>query len=93
MMGLLRLNFGDQEPDRNPQLAAERFFQKSIDTARSQAARSLELRASIDLARLWHRQGKTTQARKMLVPVYGWFKEGRSTPDLVDAKKLIAELK
>ena len=93
LMGLLRLKAGGENPNLSAQATAEKWFRKSLETARSQAARSLELRASMELARLWQRQGKTAQARKMLAAVYGWFKEGRSSPDLEDAKKLIAELK
>jgi len=45
-----------------------------------------------DLARLWQRQGKTTEAHELLTPVYNWFTEGFDTADLKDAKALLAEL-
>ena len=32
------------------------------------------------------------QARELLAPVYGWFTEGFDTPDLQEAKALLAEL-
>jgi hypothetical protein len=38
------------------------------------------------LARLWHRQDKRDNARKLLVEVYGWFTEGLDATDLRDAK-------
>ena len=60
--------------------------------ARSQSARSLELRAALDLARLWHYQGKRTEARHLLAPIYGWFTEGFETPVLKEAKALLDEL-
>ena len=60
--------------------------------ARSQHARSLELRAALDLARLWHHQGKGTEARHLLAPIYGWFAEGFDTRDLKEAKALLEEL-
>jgi len=44
------------------------------------------------LARLWQRQGKHTEARALLAPVYGWFTEGFDTADLQDAKALLDEL-
>ncbi len=44
------------------------------------------------LARLWHSQGKTTEARDLLAPVYGWFTEGFDTADLKEAKALLEEL-
>ncbi len=49
-------------------------------------------RAVTRLARLWHSQGKTTEARNLLVPIHGWFTEGFDTDDLKDAKALLAEL-
>jgi predicted ATPase len=52
----------------------------------------LELRAATSLARLWAQQGKRTQARDLLAPVYAWFTEGFETPDLKDAKQLLDEL-
>ena len=65
---------------------------KALDVARAQEARSLELRAAMGLARLWHDQGKRKEAREFLAPVYGWFTEGFDTLDLKDAKALLDEL-
>jgi hypothetical protein len=42
--------------------------------ARRQQAKALELRAAVDLGRLWHTQGKNEVARTMLAEVYGRFK-------------------
>jgi predicted ATPase len=71
---------------------AEAFFQKALNVARQQEAKSFELRAATSLARLWQRQGKTTEAHELLTPVYNWFTEGFDTADLKDAKALLAEL-
>jgi predicted ATPase len=60
--------------------------------ARGQEAKSLELRAAMYLARLMRGQDRRSEARELLVPIYGWFTEGLDTPDLVEAKALIAEL-
>jgi hypothetical protein len=38
------------------------------------------------------RQGKRTEARALLAPVYGWFTEGFDTGDLQEAKALLEEL-
>jgi class 3 adenylate cyclase/predicted ATPase len=65
---------------------------RAIDTARSQRAKSLELRAATSLARLWAEQGKRAQAHDLLAPVYGWFTEGFDTADLKDARALLDEL-
>ena len=58
--------------------------------ARAQEARSLELRAACDLAR-WAEQGRRSEARGLLAPIYGWFTEGFDTPDLKEAKALLDE--
>ena len=52
----------------------------------------MELRAATSLARLWRDQGKRTEARDLLAPVYAWFTEGFDTRDLIDAKALLEEL-
>ena len=71
---------------------AEEAFQTAIAIAQQQKARSFELRAALDLARLWHSQGKPQQARELLAPIYGWFTEGFDTRDLKEAKALLDEL-
>ena len=81
-----------QPPTPNPQSEAEACFHKALDVARHQEAKSLELRTATSLARLWQRQGKTTEARDLLAPVYEWFTEGFDTADLRDAKALLEEL-
>ena len=71
---------------------AEACFQQALAVARQQQAKSWELRAAMSLARLWQQQGKTTEARDLLAPVYEWFTEGFDTPDLQEAKTLLEEL-
>ena len=67
-------------------------LQQAILIAQAQQAKSLELRAARDLARLWGEQGRRVDARDLLAPVYGWFTEGFDTPDLKEAKALLGEL-
>jgi predicted ATPase len=67
-------------------------LQQAIHIAQVQQAKSLELRAVRDLARLWGEQGRRTEARDLLAPVYGWFTEGFDTADLKDAKALLDQL-
>ncbi len=71
---------------------AETCFHQSLDIARDQDAKVLELRTSTHLARLCQSQGKTVEARELLEPVYNWFTEGFDTADLIDAKTLLDEL-
>jgi len=72
---------------------AEDSYQRAIEQSRQQNAKSLELRATTSLARLWRDQNKRTEARNLLAPVYGWFTEGFDTPDLREAKALLIELR
>jgi predicted ATPase len=71
---------------------AEAYFERALTVARQQQAKSWELRASMSLARLWRSQGKVSEARELLAPVYGWFTEGFDTRDLKGAKALLDEL-
>jgi class 3 adenylate cyclase/predicted ATPase len=73
----------------NPSKAAEAesHFRKSIETARGQSARSLELRAATSLAELWRTQGRSDEARGLLEPICGWFDEGAVTADLRRARQ------
>ena len=70
----------------------ESLFDQALRTARSQQARSLELRAATDLARLWINQGKRAEARDILASIYGRFSEGFDTRDLNEAKAVLAQL-
>jgi predicted ATPase len=86
---------------------AEECFQKAIEIARRQSAKSLELRATMSLVRLRQQQAtqyatRNTQhgarnmldeAHTMLSDVYNWFTEGFDTKDLQEAKALLEELK
>jgi predicted ATPase len=80
-----------RQPGTSP-AEAETWFQRALDVARRQEAKSLELRAAVSLARLWLQQGKRQEAYDLLAPIYGWFTEGFDTADLQEAKALLAEL-
>ena len=71
---------------------AEILLDRALQTARSQQARSLELRAATDLAKFWMNKGQRAEALDLLSPIYGSLTEGFDTQDLKDAKTLLAEL-
>jgi predicted ATPase len=71
---------------------AQTAFREALRIARTQQAKSYELRAATSLARLWGEQGRRAEARGRLAPIYGWFTEGFDTADLRDAAALLSEL-
>jgi predicted ATPase len=71
---------------------AQVYFERALDIARKQQAKSWELRAAMSMARLWRDQGKRNEARELLGQVYGWFTERFDTLDLTQAKALLDEL-
>lgn len=73
-------------------VSAEALFFRAKESARSCSARSLELRATTELARVLESQYKQRYAHKLLAPLYGWFTEGFDTADLKDAKALLESL-
>jgi predicted ATPase len=87
-----------QAPSLKPQAPsgaereAEECFLKAIEIARKQQAKSLELRATMNLARLWQQQDRHHPARNTLSEIYGWFTEGFDTKDLQEAKTLLEQL-
>jgi predicted ATPase len=72
--------------------AAENSYRHALKVARQQSAKFWELRAALDLARLWRDQSKCAEARELLAHIYGWFTEGFDTPVLKEAKALLDQL-
>lgn len=71
---------------------AETLLRESLAIARRQEAKTFELRATVDLARVLRRDGRVEEGRAMLAEVYAWFSEGFDTRDLREARSLLAEL-
>jgi class 3 adenylate cyclase/predicted ATPase len=71
---------------------AETQLEKSIEVARRQNAKSLELRAVTSLAELRQAQGRSNAACALLEPVFRWFDEGADTLDLVRARTILSAL-
>ena len=57
-------------PERDA-VQAQTSFERALETARAQQARSFELRAATGLARLWRYQGRHAEARSLLAPITG----------------------
>jgi len=72
--------------------AAADFFSRSGALARKQGALAWELRAAINLGKLWATQSRERDALDLLEPLYGRFTEGFETVDLIAASRLIDEL-
>lgn len=71
---------------------AEHDFREAIAVAQKIGSKAWELRAAMSLAKTLKKRGDVIQARELLVPVYSSFTEGFDTPDLKDAKSLLAVL-
>jgi predicted ATPase len=79
--------------DESNAAQSEQSFRTAIEIARTQHAKSWELRAATSLARLLRDTNRREEARAMLAEIYDWFTEGFDTADLKDAKALLDELK
>jgi predicted ATPase len=82
----------DHTPDEATRAAAERSYRDAISVARDQDAKSIELRATMSLARLLGESGRRQEAHTLLDKIYGWFTEGYDTADLKLAEALLDEL-
>lgn len=74
------------------QAEANACFLESLEVARGQKAKLLELRAAVSLGRMCSRNGKSTEARALLAEAYGWFKEDSQSTDMVEARALLEAL-
>jgi predicted ATPase len=77
---------------RDDPAGAERAYIASLDWARTQQAKSWELRTATSYARLIRDQGRAREAHDLMAPIYAWFTEGFATKDLKEAKALLEEL-
>jgi predicted ATPase len=70
-------------------IQVERCFRQSLEIARQQQAKSLELRTSTSMARFYRDQGQHEKARNLLSSIYDRFTEGFDTVDLREAKAIL----
>jgi predicted ATPase len=69
--------------------AAEDCFRQALEWGRRQGALSWELRAATSLARMWGKQDRNEEARRLLTPIYERFTEGFATADLKAARSCL----
>ena len=92
LKGEMTLQSCGEHPAVAVQREAEVCFEKALEIAKEQSAKSWELRAGTSLARLWQQQDKQVEAHQLLSEIYNWFTEGFDTKDLQKAKALLEEL-
>jgi predicted ATPase len=71
------------------ELEAEASFRRAVDVASRQQATMLGLRAASGLAAILRMQGKQSEGRQALEPIFDSFTEGFDTPDLKRAEELL----
>ncbi|WP_434047024.1 MULTISPECIES: TOMM system kinase/cyclase fusion protein [Sorangium] len=71
--------------------AAERSYREAVELARGQGARSLELRASLHLARLIEGEGQYGEVHDALARALRGFPEGRGWSELAAAEAMMRE--
>ena len=70
----------------------ENCYERAIEIARHQHAKSFELRATTSLVRFLQKQNRQTEAYERLTGIYHWFTEGYNTPDMLEAGELLKQL-
>ncbi|SDN12779.1 winged helix-turn-helix domain-containing protein [Afipia sp. GAS231] len=70
---------------------AQECFEEAVALAGRQSALSFELRAGLELARLWIDRGQVRSAHDLIEPIYSRFTEGLATPDLVLARQILEQ--
>jgi tetratricopeptide (TPR) repeat protein len=69
--------------------AVEAELREAVEIARRHGMRWLELRASLDLARLWKRQDRAAEARALLAPLCEVLVEGGDLSELEHARAIV----
>jgi predicted ATPase len=77
--------------DAESRLLAEQELQKALDTARTQGAKLLSLRAAVSLGRLWLAAGLREETRVLVAEARTGITEEPDLPDLAQANALLAD--
>jgi hypothetical protein len=70
---------------------AEEFFAKAMTQAQQESALPFELRAGLELGRIWIERDEVQQAHDLIGPIYNRFREGLATPDLILARRMLEQ--
>ncbi|MDQ2839835.1 MAG: hypothetical protein M3Y72_02100 [Acidobacteriota bacterium] len=81
-----------QQSGADAETRAEECFQRAIRISRQQGAKSWELRAGINLGRLWKKRGKRLETIELLGPLCEWFIQRCDSDDLQEARTLLQQL-
>jgi tetratricopeptide (TPR) repeat protein len=85
LRGRLQMIAGDS-------LAAEERLRSAVEIAERQGVKRISLRTATDLANLLAARGCPAEAREVIEPIYRWFPEDLSNPDLFRAKEVLWKL-
>ena len=72
--------------------AAEQCLSEALKIAQDQHAKMLELRAATSLAKLWRKQNKVDEAKRILNSVCSHFNASVDNLDLIEAKTVLEQL-
>ena len=78
--------------DTFDQEEVEATLLESLKIAKVNKTKLWELRSATSLAKLWGKRKDRQKAYDLLFPIYDWYREGFGTPDLQEAKELLAQL-
>jgi tetratricopeptide (TPR) repeat protein len=84
---------GEIELGQGDESAAAADFDRALEIAHGQGARSLELRTMMSKCQLLRKQGKKEEARWDLQKIYDSFTEGFDSKELIDAENLLIDLR
>jgi predicted ATPase len=83
---------GDLQMKASHHSEAEAAYERAVEVARYQGARSLELRSATRLAALWLGQLRDRDAANLLEPVLRDFGSGAELPDVAVARTLLRQI-
>jgi predicted ATPase len=72
--------------------AVEAAYREALETARRMDLRLGGVSVATKLGRLLLAQGRGSEARELVAPLYAWFTEGFDVPALVEARSLLDDL-